>query len=278
MVGGALNVAAEQVIEHAAYGVLLDRDGNRGPAAAPQNCYATSDDDPDLRPAPLGGDRRRHRRAVGVRCGARSAIRRGRPSPSFASAGRSSRGARPIDAHLAAWCAGRTAADVVDALVAVGVPAAVVVHPSAHLDFDQLHARGFFEQVEHPVSRVEHARRRSRSASPVRTARCTAARPRRSASTTPRSSAASSASPTRNWPNWRRRPSSARCSPDRSGWARHPTPGDRIRAQHTSVGAIADAGRPKPRPHLSGRDSRSRPPGPQLSGTLRSLTQLPWKP
>jgi crotonobetainyl-CoA:carnitine CoA-transferase CaiB-like acyl-CoA transferase len=36
-------------------------------------------------------------------------------------------------------------------LVAAGVPAAVVVHPSAQLDVAQLHARRFFERVDHPV-------------------------------------------------------------------------------------------------------------------------------
>ena len=39
MVDAALNVAAEQVIEHSAYGALLERTGNRGPMAAPQNLY-----------------------------------------------------------------------------------------------------------------------------------------------------------------------------------------------------------------------------------------------
>ena len=39
MVDAALNVAAEQVIEHSAYGALLERAGNRGPVAAPQNLY-----------------------------------------------------------------------------------------------------------------------------------------------------------------------------------------------------------------------------------------------
>ena len=43
MVDAALNVAAEQVIEYSAYGVLLQRDGNRGPTAAPQNLYRTSE-------------------------------------------------------------------------------------------------------------------------------------------------------------------------------------------------------------------------------------------
>ena len=41
MVDAALNVAAEQIVEHSAYGALLERDGNRGPTAAPQNLYLT---------------------------------------------------------------------------------------------------------------------------------------------------------------------------------------------------------------------------------------------
>ena len=45
MVDAALNVAAEQVVEHSAYGALLERDGNRGPTAAPQNLYLTADAD-----------------------------------------------------------------------------------------------------------------------------------------------------------------------------------------------------------------------------------------
>ena len=40
-----LNIAAEQVIESSAYGALLARDGNRGPAAAPQNLYQAADPD-----------------------------------------------------------------------------------------------------------------------------------------------------------------------------------------------------------------------------------------
>ena len=45
MVDAALNVAAEQVIEYSAYGALLERDGNRGPTAAPQNLYRTNEID-----------------------------------------------------------------------------------------------------------------------------------------------------------------------------------------------------------------------------------------
>ena len=45
MVDAALSVAAEQVVEHSAYGSLLQRDGNRGRTAAPQNLYLTADTD-----------------------------------------------------------------------------------------------------------------------------------------------------------------------------------------------------------------------------------------
>ena len=45
MVDAAINIAAEQVIEYTAYGALLQRAGNRGPTAAPQNLYQTADID-----------------------------------------------------------------------------------------------------------------------------------------------------------------------------------------------------------------------------------------
>src|SRR4029079_13744629 len=45
MVDAALSIAAEQIIEYATNGVLLERDGNRGPTAAPQNLYAATGDD-----------------------------------------------------------------------------------------------------------------------------------------------------------------------------------------------------------------------------------------
>ncbi|WP_297597392.1 CoA transferase, partial [Mycobacterium sp.] len=45
MVDAALNISAEQVIEYSAYGAVLERDGNRGPTAAPQNLYLSEDVD-----------------------------------------------------------------------------------------------------------------------------------------------------------------------------------------------------------------------------------------
>ena len=45
MVDAAANIAAEQVVEYSAYGALLERAGNRGPTAAPQNLYRSADID-----------------------------------------------------------------------------------------------------------------------------------------------------------------------------------------------------------------------------------------
>ena len=56
-----------------------------------------------------------------------------------------------LDRELAAWCAERTADEIVEQLWPAGVPVAVVVHPSANLTMEQLVDRGFFVHVEHPV-------------------------------------------------------------------------------------------------------------------------------
>jgi crotonobetainyl-CoA:carnitine CoA-transferase CaiB-like acyl-CoA transferase len=45
MTGGALAIGAETVLEHSAYGNLLERDGNRSPHAVPQNVYPAGDED-----------------------------------------------------------------------------------------------------------------------------------------------------------------------------------------------------------------------------------------
>ena len=78
MVDAALNVAAEQIVEHSAYGALLERDGNRGPTAAPQNLYLTADADDAGGARRLGRDRGGDRRRSGWPSATRSAARRGR--------------------------------------------------------------------------------------------------------------------------------------------------------------------------------------------------------
>ncbi len=150
MVANALNVAGEQVIEHSAHGVRLDRTGNRGLAAAPQNCYAASDWDDDL-------DQHRWVSIAVATDQQWRALRAALGEPAWAAApeldGPAGRMAAhdELDRHLAAWCAERKADEIVDELWTAGVPCAVVVHPSDNLTMEQLVHRGFFEPVEHPV-------------------------------------------------------------------------------------------------------------------------------
>jgi len=151
MVDAALNVAAEQVVERSAYGALLERDGNRAPTAAPQNLYCTADtDDAGERDAWV---------AIAVATDEQwLALRAAVGSPAWAmdSALSSAAGRRAahdtIDAHLADWCAERTGDEIVDCLWAAGVPVAKVVQPHEQADLPPLQHRGFFEDVDHPVT------------------------------------------------------------------------------------------------------------------------------
>jgi len=157
MVDAALSVAAEQLIEYSAYGALLERDGNRGPTAAPQNLYRTNEIDEF--------DRADCWVAVAVATdeqwtGLCAAVERhdwGSDPALSTAAGRRARH-DDIDEHLAAWCAGRTGDDIVEKLWQHGVPVAKVMQPHRQTEIPQLAARGFFEDVGHPVNaRTPHS-------------------------------------------------------------------------------------------------------------------------
>jgi crotonobetainyl-CoA:carnitine CoA-transferase CaiB-like acyl-CoA transferase len=151
MVAGALNVAAEQVIEYSAYGVLLERAGNRGPAAAPQNCYASCEREETYgqpRWVAIAVATDEQWTALGEALGSPDWTRR----PEWATAAGRRRDHDAIDALLGEWCATRTTSEIVERLWPAGVPAAAVVHPSEQLGFEQLDARGFFEPVDRPCS------------------------------------------------------------------------------------------------------------------------------
>jgi crotonobetainyl-CoA:carnitine CoA-transferase CaiB-like acyl-CoA transferase len=151
MVDAALNVAAEQVVEHAAYGALLERAGNRGPVAAPQGLYQAAGDD----------ERGRDERWVAIAVATDdqwTALRRVLGDPFWAAdpelavaAGRVLAHDR-IDEHLLTWCAERDADEIVQLLCHAGVPAARVLQPHQQPELAQLAFRGFFEEVEHPLT------------------------------------------------------------------------------------------------------------------------------
>jgi crotonobetainyl-CoA:carnitine CoA-transferase CaiB-like acyl-CoA transferase len=151
MVDAALSISAEQVIEYSAYGALLERDGNRGPTAAPQNLYRTADIDE------FG--RLDNWVAIAVATDDQWArLRDALGSPSWATdpALSTAVGRRahhdPIDEQLAAWCEYRSVDDVVATLWDAGVPVAKVMQPHRQTELDQLAFRGFFEELDHPVN------------------------------------------------------------------------------------------------------------------------------
>jgi crotonobetainyl-CoA:carnitine CoA-transferase CaiB-like acyl-CoA transferase len=133
-VDAALNIAAEQVIEHSAYGALLERAGNHGPYAAPQNLYSTADH--SCVAIAVADD------------GQWAALRQALGEPVWAA----ERADDLIDSQLAAWCRKRSAAEIVEHLWAAGVPVGEVVQPHHQGGLAQLQARGFFEEVDHPVA------------------------------------------------------------------------------------------------------------------------------
>jgi len=151
MVDAALSISAEQVIEYSAYGALLDRAGNRGPTAAPQNLYLTADIDEFGRPDTW----------VAVAVATDDQWRRlgdalGSPSwavdPSLSTAAGRRAHEDLIDGQLAAYCQDRAVDDIVATLWGAGVPVAKVLQPHRQTELDQLAFRGFFEELDHPVN------------------------------------------------------------------------------------------------------------------------------
>lgn len=150
MVDAALNVTAEQVIEHSAYGSLLERDGNRGPCAAPQNLYQAAAPDDDGRDDSWV--------AIAVANDDQwVSLKRALADPDWAadSALASAAGREQqhdlIDAHLQEWCRARSADGIVEALWDEGVPVGKVMQPHRQPNLEQIASRGFFEEIDHPV-------------------------------------------------------------------------------------------------------------------------------
>lgn len=150
MVDAALNVAAEQVIEYSAYGAVLERAGNRGPTAAPQNLYLTNEIDEFGRTDSWVAIAVATDEQWGLLCDVL-----GSPSwatdPALASVSGRRASEDLIDERLAHWCRDRAGDEIVRVLWDAGVPVAKVMQPHRQTELAQLAARGFFEVVDHPV-------------------------------------------------------------------------------------------------------------------------------
>ena len=145
MVEAALAIAAEPVLEWTAYGRIAGRLGNRSPRACPQGVYACAGTEKWL--------------ALSVPDDATwSALVDAMGSPVWAKDADlerwESRRRREdeLDAHLGAWVADQALESVVERLRRAGVPAAPAWDPRRVSSHPQFRARGFYEEVDHPVA------------------------------------------------------------------------------------------------------------------------------
>ncbi|OCB27106.1 CaiB/BaiF CoA-transferase family protein [Mycobacterium intracellulare] len=138
MVEAALNVAAEMLVEYSRNGIALRRNGNRGPGATPQGVYRCRGDDEWVALAALDA-------------AARASLAGLLDQPDMDETAWDER-ADDIDKLICAWAATRSVTEAVAALRAAGVAAARVTPAAALLTDPHLHARGFWETVDHPVA------------------------------------------------------------------------------------------------------------------------------
>ncbi len=145
MVESVLNAAAEQVVEYFSSGRLLSREGNRGPAAAPQGVYPCAGDDEWVAVAVASDEQWRSLRAL---LGDPSWMRN--DDLSIAAGRRNTHDA--IDRELSLWTRQHQAEEIVQMLLDAGIPSAVVISPRDVAANPQLRHRRLFEVEPHPVT------------------------------------------------------------------------------------------------------------------------------
>ena len=142
MVEAALNAAAEQIVEYGAYGHLMNREGNRSSWATPQGLYPSNDG----RWVALSIDSNSEWESL---CTVLAPPSWARDPDLSTHSGRRARHDE-LDETLRNWVAERSASEAVDALVSGGIPAGTVFDQRFLHTHEQLVARGFFEEVNHP--------------------------------------------------------------------------------------------------------------------------------
>jgi crotonobetainyl-CoA:carnitine CoA-transferase CaiB-like acyl-CoA transferase len=144
LVESALNLAAEELLEYSAFGLLGERLGNRSRAHAPQGVYRCVGDDVWI--------------ALSVNDDTWPALRRvlGDPdwssNPAFATVAGRFEAHDEIDAHLSEWLVGQKVEEAVETLTSAGVAAAPVIDHRDVVTHPLFEDRGFAEWIEHPVT------------------------------------------------------------------------------------------------------------------------------
>jgi crotonobetainyl-CoA:carnitine CoA-transferase CaiB-like acyl-CoA transferase len=144
MFDAALAIAAEPVLESSAHSVMVERMGNRGPTAVPQNLY------------PAAGAEQWVAIACETDAQWRSLCEVMELHEELAESSLSTIDRRRIhqdrlDERIGQWVGAREAEAVAGALRVVGVPAAVAADHRLASFHEQMIARGFFETIDHPV-------------------------------------------------------------------------------------------------------------------------------
>jgi len=145
LIDGALNMAAEQVLEFERTGEVLTRHGNRGPYAAPQGIYPAAGDDRWLTVS-VATDEQWARLA-----GLIGATDLGSDPELATLGGRRSRHDE-IDDAIQAWTRTRTPEDGADLLLRAGVPASPVTGAQLAHRNPQYDHRRYLQRFDHPVT------------------------------------------------------------------------------------------------------------------------------
>jgi crotonobetainyl-CoA:carnitine CoA-transferase CaiB-like acyl-CoA transferase len=144
MLDMSMNIAVEQILEYGAYGHLMAREGNRGPTAAPQGVYPCAQ--PDTWLALAVGTLEEWQDLCRALANPQLEADEGLASVE----GRRAAHDR-IDREITSWCESRTLDEALGALRAAGVPTEPVASPCDIDHEQQMLARGFWEEVDHPV-------------------------------------------------------------------------------------------------------------------------------
>ena len=145
LVEPALAVAAEQVIEYSAYGVLLGHSGNTMPHAAPQGIFETRIESERVAVSVSNDEQWRGLCRV-------LESESWRLSPELATHAGRRRAHDSLLVQLSAWIRTRSRDDVILAMLAEGVPASASINNHGLMPHPQLEARQFFQTMKHPIT------------------------------------------------------------------------------------------------------------------------------
>jgi crotonobetainyl-CoA:carnitine CoA-transferase CaiB-like acyl-CoA transferase len=146
MIECALNVAAEPLLEHGAYGAVLERVGNRGRGNVLEDVYACAGEESWVAVTVSTAEQARALSAALTRTGA--AVPDALADPERWEADRDA-----IADGLRAFFAKQDATAVVSELVSAGIAAGVVRLPTTADRNPHLEARAFYEEHHHPTLR-----------------------------------------------------------------------------------------------------------------------------